>query len=356
MADKRKHNELSNTSSLDTSLDTSLVTKEPNKLTKGQRKKKAKQDKKENELKLVIKASNSEQAESTTKSEIDLNTNINIDMDKHIAEINKKLTGVLTRDDHTFLRDIAKETIIELKDTILSSVINRLEIVESETHDKALENTELKKKVEKLSQVIEEKEKESETLKDTIKKNAEKESKRIDKVLNDHEQYSRRNNVRITKIAGDHRDEQSLETTYKVLDVLNTNMDLDLTPQNIDIAHRLGPYKYGRNRNVIVKFVHRQVTHMVLNKRRMLKGKGIAIYEDLTQLNNVVLASTRKKMPDVVDQSWFRNGCIYVKAKADGTVKQLEFNDYQGWLDLKWPEDKNATSIDHSTDVTDVME
>ena len=357
MADKRKHNELSSTSSLDTSQDTSLIEKETKTSTKSQRRKKSKQDKKEKELQLVLSPSNTKtQSEPTTESVSNTYTNTNIDMEQHIAEINKKLSSVLTRDDHTFLKNIVKETILELKDTILSSVINRLEIVEGEIHEKALENTELKNEVEKLTKVIEEKEKETETLKTSLKNNAEKESQRINKVLNDHEQYSRRNNVRITRVPGDHSDEQSLETTYKVLDILNANMDLDLTPQNIDIAHRLGPYKYGRNRNVIVKFVHRQVTHMVLNKRKMLKGKGIAIFEDLTQLNNLVLASTRKKLPDVVERSWYRNGCIFVKSKADGTVKQLEFGDYKGWLDLKWPEDKNTSPADQNTDVTDAME
>ena len=87
-------------------------------------------------------------------------------------------------------------------------------------------------------------------MKSELKNEIKNEKLRVDKKMNEQEQYSRRNNVRFTQIPGDRRDEQSLETTHKVVDILNETLDLNLTPQAIDIAHRLGPYKYGRNSEV----------------------------------------------------------------------------------------------------------
>ena len=72
-------------------------------------------------------------------------------------------------------------------------------------------------------------------------------------------------------IPGDNKHEDSMTTTNKVVDLLNTKLDLQLTPNLIDIAHRLGPYKPGLDRRVIVKFVHRQIKHQVLFKRKMLR-------------------------------------------------------------------------------------
>ena len=70
----------------------------------------------------------------------------------------------------------------------------------------------------------------------------------------------------------------------------------------------------------------------------------MSIFEDLTPINNEVLASTRKKRPDDVDQSWVSNGKIFVKWKLDGKIEHLEYKHYQGWLDLDWPKNTNSSS------------
>ena len=176
-----------------------------------------------------------------------------------------------------------------------------------------------------------------------MEKQIKQEKSRVDEKINYHEQYSRRNNLRIFNLPEDRKEEESLETTYKVLGLVNNGLKLNLTPQAIDIAHRLGPYKPGRNRRVIVKFVHRQVKFMVLSKTQWLNGSGIHIFEDLTPLNNKILACTRKKLPDKIEDSWFNNGIIYIKLKSNGSVEQLPYKNYQMWVDLPWPE-KNVTS------------
>ena len=113
--------------------------------------------------------------------------------------------------------------------------------------------------------------------------------------------------MRITNIPGDYKQVDSMTTTRKVVDILNEKLNLHLTPNLIDIAHRLGAYKDGRNRRVIVKFVHRQIKQEVQSNRKMLKNSGMSIFEDMTKLNGEILASTRKKLPEEVDQSWFTN-------------------------------------------------
>ena len=114
---------------------------------------------------------------------------------------------------------------------------------------------------------MKEKENETDNLKRDFKKEANEEKVRVNEKLNEQEQYGRRNNIRITQIPGDRKDEYSIETSHKVIAIINENLNMNLTPQAIDIAHRLGPYKYCRNRRVIVKFVHRQVAHIVLSKK-----------------------------------------------------------------------------------------
>ena len=303
--------------------------------------------KKDKKLKLEIVDTTPKESVKPKSPKIKQDT-MNVDIEKNLADINKKLNSVLTKDDHSFIKSIIKETVLEMKDTILATVIKRIEIVEGSLHEKSIENEELKKEVTNLTETI--KEKENEKLKSELKNEIKNEKLRVDKKMNEQEQYSRRNNVRFTQIPGDRRDEQSSETTHKVVDILNETLDLNLTPQAIDIAHRLGPYKYGRNRRVIVKFVHGQITHLVLSRKKLFRGKGLSVFEDLTQLNNEVLGSTRKKLPEEVDQSWSINGTIFIKWKSSGKIEKLEFKKFKYWLDLDWPK-KTAEPNEEVTDM-----
>ena len=253
----------------------------------------------------------------TTKTTKTTETNL----EKCLTEINLKLNNVLTKDDDAFLKNIIKVTILEMREEILASVTHRIEKMEGDFHDLALENEILKQEIKDLKQTVNDKNDKTEQTKISMEKQIEQEKGRVDEKLNEHEQYSRRNNVRIFNLPEDRKDEHSVETTYKVIGLLNTSLKLNLTPQAIDIAHRLGPYQPGRNRRVIVKFVHRQVKFMILSKAKWLKGSGIQIFEDLTQLNNKILACTRKKLPDEIEDSWYSNGIIYIKWKTNGVVE-----------------------------------
>ena len=90
-----------------------------------------------------------------------------------------------------------------------------------------------------------------------------------------------------------------------------------------------------------MRFVHRQLKQDILSQRRLLKNTGVTIFENLTQINNEVLASTRKKLPEEIEKSWFRNGSIHIKRKTETKSQRLEYKDFDYWLKLDWPEDTN---------------
>ena len=125
-------------------------------LTKKQKKKMAKLEKKDNEMKLKLsdimsdeetetEVDEAEDDDKSNKSENDSN------IDDHLRKINDKLNNVLTKDDTSFIRTIIKYTVNELKETLLASVIHKIEKVEGELHTMALENDTLKKEVKYLT-------------------------------------------------------------------------------------------------------------------------------------------------------------------------------------------------------------
>ena len=263
---------------------------------------------------------------------------------KQLEEINKKLSNVLQKDDG-FLRDLIKEMFQQMKDEFLRSVYKRIEILEGRLFEKDQDNDKLlgsidllKKQIEEKNTKIEEQNVENQKLRDQVEKvNLNFESK-----MNDMEQYSRKNSVRISGIS-EIGYESAEETIGKVTETLNKAFkDINLQKEHINIAHRLGKKKNGTHatahRQIKVKFHSRMTKDSILKRRRELKGSHIFISEDLTPIHQQVLACLRKKMPDEVDQSWSRNGRLFYKAKSNkDKLIEVQYKDFQMWLDLPWP-------------------
>ena len=73
-----------------------------------------------------------------------------------------------------------------------------------------------------------------------------------------------------------------------------------------------------------------------VKRRWELKVSNIFISEDLTPINQQVLACLRQKMANDVDQSWSRNGRLFNKAKRNRCeIIEVQFKDFQMWL--AWP-------------------
>ena len=97
--------------------------------------------------------------------------------------------------------------------------------------------------------------------------------------INELEQYSRRNSIRIFGIEKQ-TNEKLTETVCKFS---KQKLNIDLQPQFIDRCHPVGNY---RNRNaVLVKFVSYEHKQDTIKARRALKGSGIIIAEDHTRTN-----------------------------------------------------------------------
>ena len=98
---------------------------------------------------------------------------------------------------------------------------------------------------------------------------------------------------------------------------------------DIENAHNI-PSKERNNGSwskpsVIVKFRSRAVKDDVLRKRKLLKGSGVAISEDLTSLNLDLINRLQKS--DLVKDAWAWNGRIYAKDIKIGQKKLFKLFD-----------------------------
>lgn len=323
---KRKGSELSS------ELDTSVNSPEKAISLKPRRPKKKKA--KSNSEKVQSRVGNRESEDQTgIRAKDSKEKKMTAEISKQLEVINKKLSSVITKDDG-FLRDLIRGMFQQMKDEFLQGVNHRIELLEGRLFEKDQENEKLKREITVLNKKIADEKEEKNKLVDQIQKVNEAAEERI----NDQEQYGRRNNLRINGIEEEEADETADITTRKIVNKLNGRIqDLNLEISDIDIAHRLGQKRRGSCRPIIVKFLSRLKRDRVIRNRKLFKGTNIYINEDLTRLNQLVLACVRKKMPDEVDKVWSRNGRIYYKNKT-GHVHEVKFVDFQQWIDLEWPE------------------
>ena len=326
----RKRKEISSVSDLDTSGATNNPKEEQSR--KQKKKKRPKTD--------------AEVSESTNQEELQSKGAPSYpNLVKQLEEINRKLSNVLRKDDD-FLRDTIKEMFQQMKEEFLGSVYKRIEILEGRLFEKDQDNDRLLKDIEKLNTQIEEKDLKIEEQKTENKKlidQIETVNLNVSAKLNEMEQYNRKTNIRINGIP-EVGIEIAEDTTLKVIETINnTFKDINLRSEHVNIAHILGMKKAKAHhttspRQIIVKFHSRIKMDELLKRRRELKGTNIYISEDLTPINQHVLACLRKKMSDEIEQSWSERGRLYYKSKSNkDNIKDVEYKDFQMWIDLPWP-------------------
>ena len=126
--------------------------------------------------------------------------------------------------------------------------------------------------------------------------------------VNDLEQYSRRNNLRIYGVDDRNLREAPEETAQKLIALFRDKLELDITTKDIDIAHRMGKFSPTANRPIVCRMVARTNTLKVMHARRKCKGSQIIIREDLTRRNIKLLE--RVSALNCVKSAWSDNGKI----------------------------------------------
>jgi len=283
------------------------------------------------------------QGKKGKKAKIDDETTSSNAIEKQLVQINGKLSNMLTKNDTGFLKKIIKDTICEFKDELLKPIIHRIEILESDVMDQSKEIETLKKELTKKDTVIENLNEKNKLLEDRIRSDEDY----VDKVTNELEQYGRRNNVRISGINGDANRQSSETSTELVINTIKEKTGLDISVHEIDVAHRLGKYRQGKQRPIIVKFVRRQTKIQVFKYAKQLRQSAVYINDDLTKTNQEVLSSVRIKDRDSVKKAWSHEGKIYVIYNQEGQddgPHELLYRNYHYWLNLPWPARNQKTA------------
>ena len=165
----------------------------------------------------------------------------------------------------------------------------------------------LKQEINKLHAVIKQQDYQLKA-KDEQLSHLENKVKQLEIDINDGEQYSRRNSIRIYGLPVS----QNTSVYATVCDFFNTNLNIVLSEDSICSAHTIGDRNNSSRRSVvIVKLLRASDKARIIKERRRLKGSLFSIHEDMTKKNLSLL--TRVRASNNVEDAWFANGHVYCR-------------------------------------------
>ena len=166
------------------------------------------------------------------------------------------------------------------------------------------------------------------------------------KLANTVEQHGRRWAVRLLGMtAPENGVESKPEAKSKVLKIIHENFKLThVRPTDIDCAHRLGRVTAKNKQTMIIRFFARDLVDDLSQNKKHLKGSGLILYDDQTQLNRILINTLKDR--DDIDEVWTGNGNIWARPKKNGPrFKMYIGDDIEEKLGLDpLPEESNSTS------------
>lgn len=139
----------------------------------------------------------------------------------------------------------------------------------------------------------------------------------INSKLDDIEQYSRRNNIRISGIPETDLREN---TDNIVTDIVKNKIGIQISRNDICRSHRVGRKRDDKPRQIIVKLVRHNTKVAILRKRKDLnadESNNIKISEDLTKGRLAAIHLINTKAKECVQKLWTTDGVINVRKKKD---------------------------------------
>lgn len=130
----------------------------------------------------------------------------------------------------------------------------------------------------------------------------------------EHEQYSRRNSIRIMGV----KESDARPTDDIVLDIAQQH-SIDVDVADIDRSHRVGRKADDKDRAVLVKFTSYRAKRAFMSKKKEL-GTNLFFNDDLTRIRGEVLYQARKcRKAKRLKGAWSFDGRIFIKCLDDST-------------------------------------
>lgn len=123
-------------------------------------------------------------------------------------------------------------------------------------------------------------------------------------------QETKRNNIRIIGMK-EERGEKLPENTIKLF---QEKLNCDIEPLDIISVYRTGAEKNNRPRHVVIKFKDNATKMKIYNNKKLFKGTGIVVKEDLIPSRLLLVQKESEKFG--YRNVWTINGKVFVKTSS----------------------------------------
>lgn len=219
------------------------------------------------------------------------------------------------------LTPVTLESIMD-KLCMTCNTVNEMKVVMEEMRGSMFE---LRQENDKLKKEIDLCRNREEVLKEEVKEAQYAASLALEQV-NKVEQYTRRNNLRIFGVpeprnrgGGESQEDENESDWESVKNLMVNKLKVKVTTNDIEAVHRVGKRSATTPRGIIVRFVNRRKRDEVVKARRVLKGTGTVVTDDLTQQNYRTLAVV--KDDELCAEAWSARGQIFMKTVSGRVVK-----------------------------------
>ena len=144
-----------------------------------------------------------------------------------------------------------------------------------------------------------------------------KKAENLEKEIDKHEQYSRRNYLLVHRIV--ETDDEVMDDL--VIETISTNMNIEISPADLERTQRVGKKKPGQNkpRPIIVKLSRDNVRKKAFSNKKNLKGSNESITEDLIPKRMEILKKAR--IEHGLTNVWTSDGMTLYNSATDDKVK-----------------------------------
>ena len=247
-----------------------------------------------------------------------------INQEKEVSDTVLHLKSIMDRLDNLFKSSDFTSAVSSVVENVFSPISDKMEFEFAKIHKRLdetenkqltieIENSDLRKDNDKLNQEINGLKEQNISLKRDVDTLLEK--------ANEQEQYGRLEAIRIHGIP----EVANENCKEKVCNVFQQKLGIDIKPNDITKIHRLDQLynKPGKPRPIILRFIAHYHKRACIENRRKLKGTGIVITEDLTQINYGTLNRAYKN--ERIESVWSTEGKLYAKLKHGQRIRIFPF-------------------------------
>lgn len=134
----------------------------------------------------------------------------------------------------------------------------------------------------------------------------------MEQKLDDIEQQLRKDNIRIHGL----NDEKEEQIQIKLVAFFKEAINIKFDQYDLNNAYRVGAYRPGQPRDIVVKFTSNLIKCQVMRNRKNLKNTGNRIYvnDDLTKYRSMLYKHSRDLVRDKrIHSTWTTDGNILAK-------------------------------------------